>query len=68
MNLLTPKQKVLTVKWCIIRFTNELIFDSTYTESKSKKRNIYLGGIGFTWRISKDAEIYGQHRTKLSRN
>ncbi|MBK9593134.1 MAG: TonB-dependent receptor [Crocinitomicaceae bacterium] len=39
--------------------TNELIFDSTYTESKSNQRSIYLGGIGFTWRISKDAEIYG---------
>ena len=38
--------------------TNELIFDSTYTEKKSSQRSIYLGGIGVTWRILKDAEIY----------
>jgi Fe(3+) dicitrate transport protein len=39
--------------------TNELIFDSTYYESKESQRSVYLGGIGFTWRIMKNAEIYG---------
>ncbi|MBI3134394.1 MAG: TonB-dependent receptor [Bacteroidetes bacterium] len=38
--------------------TNELIFDSTYTETKSSQRSVFLGGVGATWRILKDAEIY----------
>jgi len=39
--------------------TNAVIFDSIYSESKSNQRSIYLGGIGFTWRVFKDANIYG---------
>jgi Fe(3+) dicitrate transport protein len=39
--------------------TDELIFDSTYYESKGSQRSVYLGGVGFTWRVMKDAEIYG---------
>lgn len=38
--------------------TNELLFDTTYNEQSSKKRNIYLGGIGLTYRFKKYAEIY----------
>ena len=39
--------------------TNELLFDSVYFENKSNQRSIYLGGIGFTWRKFKSAELYG---------
>ncbi|MCB9223974.1 MAG: TonB-dependent receptor [Crocinitomicaceae bacterium] len=39
--------------------TNELLFDTTYAEDKSKSRNIFLGGIAFTWKPFKSAEIYG---------
>jgi len=39
--------------------TNEIIFDSTYTESKSNSRSVYLGGIGFTYRPSRAFEFYG---------
>ncbi|MEX1003199.1 MAG: TonB-dependent receptor [Crocinitomicaceae bacterium] len=39
--------------------TNELLFDSTYTESKSSTRNIFLGGVGATWKLFKQAELYG---------
>lgn len=39
--------------------TGELIFDTTYTEEKSNKRSIYLGGIGFTVNVLEDAQIYG---------
>ncbi len=39
--------------------TNELIFDTTYVEDKSNSRNIFLGGIGFSYRPIKRTEIYG---------
>lgn len=39
--------------------TNDLIFDTTYTESKGKDRAIVLGGIGFSYRKDKETEIYG---------
>lgn len=39
--------------------TNELLFDSVYHENKSNCRSILLGGIGFTWKKFRDAEIYG---------
>ncbi len=39
--------------------TNELIFDNTYTEDKSNIRNIFLGGIGFSYRPQKKTEVYG---------
>ena len=38
--------------------TNELLFDTTYYENKTNQRNVYLGGVGLTWRIKEDAEIY----------
>ncbi len=39
--------------------TNELIFDTTYVEDKSNIRNIFLGGVGFSYRPIKRTEIYG---------
>ncbi|UKN02070.1 TonB-dependent receptor [Paracrocinitomix mangrovi] len=39
--------------------TNELLFDTTYTEDKSNSRDIFLGGLGLTWKAFKNAEFYG---------
>lgn len=39
--------------------TGALIFDTTYTENKGADRSIFLGGIGFSYRQSKDTEVYG---------
>lgn len=38
--------------------TNELLFDSIYTESKSNTRSILIGGVGITWRLFKSTELY----------
>ncbi len=38
--------------------TNELLFDSTYSETKKSKRSIFLGGLGITYRLSDKSEIY----------
>ncbi|MCG8576090.1 MAG: TonB-dependent receptor [Flavobacteriales bacterium] len=39
--------------------TGTLIFDTTYTETKSNSRSILLGGIGFSYHPSKKTEVYG---------
>lgn len=39
--------------------TKELLFDSTYTESKSSTRRILLGGVGATFKIAPQLEVYG---------
>jgi Fe(3+) dicitrate transport protein len=38
--------------------TNELLFDTTYSEDKGSKRNILLGGLGLTWKPFESAEFY----------
>lgn len=38
--------------------TNVLLFDSIYTEQKISKRNILLGGIGITYRLNDEMELY----------
>ena len=38
--------------------TNELLFDTSYAESKSNTRQILLGGIGVTMKVNKTSEIY----------
>ncbi|MGB1102071.1 MAG: TonB-dependent receptor domain-containing protein [Crocinitomicaceae bacterium] len=39
--------------------TEELIYDTTYTEAKSNQRGIVLGGLGFSYRADKTTEVYG---------
>lgn len=39
--------------------TNELLFDTTYSESKGSSRNIVLAGLGATWKPFKQSEFYG---------
>ncbi len=39
--------------------TNDLLFDSTFYESKGSDRGILLGGVGFSYRKNKGTEIYG---------
>ncbi|MBD3638817.1 MAG: TonB-dependent receptor [Crocinitomicaceae bacterium] len=39
--------------------TNEVLFDTTYSENKNSVRDIFLGGIGVTWRVIEGAEVYG---------
>lgn len=39
--------------------TEELIYDTTFSESKSNTRGILLGGIGFSYRTKPKTEIYG---------
>lgn len=39
--------------------TEELLFDSTYFESKTTSRSILLGGIGFSFRPKSTFEVYG---------
>lgn len=39
--------------------TGVLLFDSTYYESKLTKRDILLGGIGFSYRPNEKREVYG---------
>ncbi len=39
--------------------TEELLFDSTYYESKSTGRAILLGGVGFSFRPKSNLEVYG---------
>lgn len=39
--------------------TNELLFDTTYTESNKNSRQILLGGIGATWKAFEGSEFYG---------
>lgn len=38
--------------------TNELLFDTSYNEVKGNSRNIFLGGIGLTWKPIGNIEIY----------
>ncbi|MEO9544670.1 MAG: TonB-dependent receptor [Crocinitomicaceae bacterium] len=38
--------------------TNEVLFDTTFTENKSNQRNILLAGFGATYKISKHSSIY----------
>lgn len=39
--------------------TEELIYDTSFTEAKSSQRGIILGGIGFSYRADKRTEVYG---------
>ena len=39
--------------------TEELLFDTTYFESKTTSRAIFLGGIGFSFRPKSSLEVYG---------
>lgn len=39
--------------------TGSLIFDTSYTESKSNARTIFLGGLGFSYRATERTEFYG---------
>jgi len=44
--------------------TEELLFDTTYSENKSNQRHIFLGGIGLTYRFDNELEVY----SNLSQN
>jgi Fe(3+) dicitrate transport protein len=39
--------------------TEELLFDTTYSEDKGSVRDIFLAGFGLSWRAMKTAEFYG---------
>ena len=39
--------------------TNDILFDTTYTEDKGSVRDILLAGVGLTWRAYKGSEFYG---------
>jgi Fe(3+) dicitrate transport protein len=39
--------------------TDALIYDTTFTEAKSTTRGIFLGGLGFSYRVEPQTEIYG---------
>ncbi len=39
--------------------TNALIFDTTFFEDKGSQRNIFLAGVGFSYKKEKNTEVYG---------